>query len=357
VSSPSSAKTDDLSVEIDGEVARLKAVLGILDHASSPEKGPSAKTPSVQPAKQEVREVGRKEQLEYNAEIADEEWQDPEQAVGVLPFLGKGWNAKAILENLSQLDKDPLTVTTLGCAAVSILSAHIEQGGPAGVSKVAAQTHKKMKSQIIALTQITKDAESIAAYKSQAKRNAKDDPNDVLKNFIALEAEIGAIPARNSGKKTTYRELRRLAHCMKLVVDWNITGGTNSTEYRELASLGDVLSSYIGKKYKGLAAAVALIDSMKKLDQGPFSLILSVPFGYTVKKKSKKTKVIWHAVNLGIDQDGKVYLFDPYPRKGKQRLMWDSDQEDVKDYFVWPNGKGRKWRIKEVLIANADRGG
>jgi hypothetical protein len=29
----------------------------------------------------------------------------------------------------------------------------------------------------------------------------------------------------------------------------------------------------------------------------------------------------------------------------------DSDQADVRDYFVWPDGKGREWKINQVLIA------
>jgi hypothetical protein len=336
-----------LLTELEAQITALHSLLGRLESTAG---AASSSEPTA-----EVDKVSRREQLDYNTVVVGVEWQDPEQKDGVLPFLDNGWNAKEILENLSQHDNDPMTVVTQGCAAVSILSAHIEQGGPAGVSKIAKETHGRMKSQITRLKEITKDNESLQAYLSQASANARDDPKEVLTNFITLEGEIAAIPGHNTSKKTTYQELRRLAHCMKLTVDWDITGATGKAEYGDLASLGDALGSYSGQTYKGWDAAKTLVKNLKTLDQGPFSLILSVPIDDTTrvnrktKKKENRTK---HAVNLGIDKEGKAYLFDPYPRKGKQRLMWDSDQADVRDYFVWPDGKGREWKIKEVLITN-----
>ena len=56
-----------------------------------------------------------------------------------------------------------------------------------------------------------------------------------------------------------------------------------------------------------------------------------------------------HAVNLGVDGSRAVYLFDPWPKEGKQLMMWSSDQDLIEPYFENTAGADRTWRVREIV--------
>jgi hypothetical protein len=56
-----------------------------------------------------------------------------------------------------------------------------------------------------------------------------------------------------------------------------------------------------------------------------------------------------HAVNLGLDNSGKVYLFDPWPKDGKQFMHWGTDRAMIAPYFQTADHQDRTWRVQEVM--------
>ena len=312
---PSSTKNlDELIGHIDQEIERLKDSLSRLD---APTAGGDPQTDRVPDS-----ENNRPWSLEHNVTKVDGQRVDPEQRDGVLPFTADGWNADQILSNLSQVDNDSLTLTdNVRCAAVSVLAAHI-QAGTSSVIKVANQTSTRMKAQ------------------SQEGRV----PEEVLRNFQALESVISTMPNRIGNQQATYQDLRRLSHCMKFVVDSDARSGTDTAEYEDLTGIGGALHQEVGKSYKGWNQLKALVSVLQADEATGISLLLSVEIRHELMVSSTV-----HAVQLGKDQAGGVYLFDPFPRQGSQMMKWGVDDADIRDYVETSEGKGRTWKIKQLL--------
>jgi hypothetical protein len=95
----------------------------------------------------------------------------------------------------------------------------------------------------------------------------------------------------------------------------------------------------------GWEDAKKVAESLKNSQEKRAYLILSVT------TDEDETNLTNHAINLGLDGQGKLYLFDSLPRKGSQILMWDSNLKDIKDYFQTPEGMPRRWIIREYLNA------
>ena len=262
-----------------------------------------------------------KRDLDYNVKTDKKtgEKTNPEQKDGKLPFKCPiSWDGGKILSELTQIDDDPLTITdNKRCAAASVLATHIV-AGPVSVGKVATATYVRMMCQLAL---------------------ASDMPDEVATNFKSLADVIAGIPARIAKQTVTYKDLRRLAHCMKLSVDFKKDSGTNTKEYKKLTGIGGGARASVGKTYTGFADLKKLAKGVKALKTWSYILAIST--------KSKEDGSVNHAVNLGYD--GTVFLYDPWPRKGSQMMYFGKDDADIKEYFEAPDGTKRTWKTRELM--------
>ncbi len=262
--------------------------------------------------------------LDYNPTTnAAGEKRNPEQTDGAIPFTGAlSWDGSVVLAEMTQIDDDPLTLTdNKRCAAASTLAVHI-QGGPMSVARVATATFGHM------------TAQTFLSWLNGM-------PDNIKTNMEALRSVIAAIPAKIVAHTLTYRDLRRLAHCMKILVDWNPNSGTNRSEYENLTGIGNAFNAYVGQTYTGWASAQTLAGILRLIPRA--SCILSVSTGSVENGNTN------HAVTFG--NDGDIYLYDPWPRTGSQIMHLGSDQADIKEYFEHPDGTQRTWRVREVMTA------
>ena len=341
---------EDFLLELETTIAETEILLEALDReeqrAQSSAATTSSETTQVRGGapKQDTRPASKANPLDYNATDGTS---DPEQKDGVLPFTDAGWRADEILSNLTQVDNDPLTITDhYRCAAVSVLAVHV-QGGPSSISKVASSTTQKMKKDIADIPVILQRRLTGQDANTMAKVELY---NITLTNLRALLPVIQGIPGRVSGKMATYQDLRRLSHAMKIVVDPNKNSGTSSLEYDELVDIGDAadptsepLKGYVGKEFKGFSKLEQLVTTMQAASTYPFSFVLSI------NMTSDASNGTNHAVNLGKNASGKIYLFDPWPRQGSQTMLWDSSRNDIKDYVVAPSGADKSWKVQELI--------
>lgn len=251
---------------------------------------------------------------------------DPEQRDGVLPFDAKGdWDANAILSALTQVDDDGATqVDGMRCAAVSTLAAHI-LAGPMKIVAVAASVLPQ-------------------AILRAAKPDEYGFQPEVAKALQSMIPTLAGLPGKIVKKTATYQDLRRLSDCMKLCVDPDPTSGTSAKEYADLMAIGGGTASFVGANKKGWSDAKDFADALKK-EGAQATYVLSVGTA------DNKPDVTNHAVNMGLDRSGQLFLYDPWPREGKQMLSWSSDQALIKPYFENTEGIDRVWRVRTRMPA------
>ena len=253
---------------------------------------------------------------------------DPEYARGALFDATGKWSAQTILSNLTQLDVDSETLADgQRCAAVSMLAVHI-MGGPAAVAKVAQDVSVQMKEQM-------------------RRRGQGQIPPEVRSAMRTMRPTIEQLPQLLSDKVATYEQLHRLAECIKLVVDKDTKSGTANNEYKKMMRLGSADARYLGRKQSGMAAADNLVQQLQETGTES-AYVLAIG---TDDKQPDQTN---HAVTLGVNASGQVYLYDPWPRVGKQLLMWSADYEQIRLYFETTAGVDRGW-VLEVRMNDATK--
>jgi hypothetical protein len=279
---------------------------------------------------EERQDEGNAHHLNYRTTGSGTNKRDPEQQDGTLPYSNdkKSWDANEILKHLTQVDNDAQTINdNKRCAAVSTLAVHI-QGGPSSVLSVATSTFASLKTK------------SVLDFLSSASAEVKQ-------YYATMSTALLGIGKRLGAGAATYQDLRRVSDAMKLAVDADPSSGTSASEYPDLAGLGGGLQAYVGMTYKGLGKADNLANTLGQL--GSSDWLPDMHCVLAVGTNDSKPDRTNHAVNLGIDKSGKVYLFDPWPRDGKQIMHWGSDAALIKPYFETTDGKDRTWRVREVM--------
>ena len=264
---------------------------------------------------------GSRDNLEYNPVIGDNPFAptDPEARAGsgALPFTETGWDATAILENMTQLDTLAATTSDVSrCAGQATLAVHIP-AGPSSVAAVAQDVVTRIRAQV---------ASQQGAYPAPP--------------LAGLLPTLEALPARLSGRTATWNDLGLLAHAMKTLVSPLFLNGCEPDPVQEMATLGGGRRAELQGQHRGWAAVEALVAAL--CAQGNLSAVLGV--GIT------EHGTIDHAVTLSVE-DGDVILYDPAPRQGRQRLRLSTDERDIRDYFEAPDGAARLWRVDSALGA------
>lgn len=273
--------------------------------------------------------AGNSHHLGYRTTTENGQSRDPEQKDGGLPYNSNGgWNANEILTHLTQVDNDAQTINDGNrCAAVSTLAVHI-QGGPTSVLRVASA----------ALVDLGSSA--IMSFLSSAS-------DQVKQYYWDMSQALSPIITRLGDNTATYCDIRRVSDAMKLAVDADPNSGTGASEYPELAGLGGGLQAYVGQTYSGLDEANNLASLMSAL--GSSSLLPNIYAVLAVGTNDIQPDRTNHAVNLGIDKSGQVYLYDPWPRDGKQIMMWASDTALIEPYFENSANTDRTWRVRSLM--------
>ncbi len=230
-------------------------------------------------------------------------------------FVGGGWDANRILSRMSQLDDIPSTFQDQQrCTAHAILAVHIT-GGPDSIRIVANSAVRAI------------DTKLAGPGVSQQERNAAM----TLRNAIEL------LSANLLDQSATYFDLAYLADGL------NYLGGGVGTPQttHEMARIGGGLHQISAKEGRGWQEI-----------QSVFAQIANTPGrGIVVALFMDAAKSEPHAVTLGCDAKGVVYLYDSWPRQGSQKLERPGDDAQIKDYFETPSGQPKVWQTREIIAA------
>lgn len=264
-------------------------------------------------------------ELDYNHSAGGGGLTDPEQGNGRLPFGGGGWDATALLSQLSQVDNDASTLAdSHRCSAVAILAGHI-QAGPAAVSAVATDTARILSGMVAEQNQLS---------------------NDVRAALTTLIPSITALPGRLTSQRATFQDLRRLSEGMFLSASPDPSAAPTTDAQEQIASRGGGVVTMLNQMNAGFAKVEELAGVLPQA--GRMAVILSINTNTQsgVAPEDLAGSIGAHAVTLGANAAGQVYLYDPWPRSGSQILLWDSNRREIQDYFEERDGTQRLWRAQ-----------
>jgi hypothetical protein len=268
--------------------------------------------------------------LDYETDPDPNATGDPEERRGGLPFTERGWNAEEILSHLTQIDSQASTETDLHrCGAASVLAIHI-QAGPDATARTAERTHASFSAWI------------------QANQAQWDDATRARRE--TARAAVGAVAGRIRRRSAGYGDLQQLANAIKLVAPSG-TGPTVNEDfdtYRELGGGGQGsrrLRAFVGGSHTGVRRVRSLAEALGRERNQGFIL------GVNIDERETRTD---HAVSFGANAEGRVYLYDPWPRRGSQLLYWPSPEID--DYFQGADGRARRWQVRELFEGDRSRG-
>ena len=267
--------------------------------------------------------------LGYGTTAAKNELKDVDAAT--LPFrYGKspmeglkgdilGWNSQEILGKLTQLDESGDTYTDeVRCAANSALAIAI-MAGPKQVEKFADRVYKK-------------------ALRMLNKGSVKK--NQTLQHELVLGAlHCAMIPMSLTFGTATYADLSKLAHLAKVTMSKQATGFSGGKELIDMQR-GSGRTTTL---YKQLKNKSALEKAAKKLKGGE-AYTVHVDTDTLAAGTTAAVSQGNHFVTLGKEpgKDGKVYLYDPYPKTGSQMMYMD----DSSFWTVFQTADGRwKWSM------------
>ena len=259
---------------------------------------------------------------------------DPEQADGTLPFTASGgdlaWDDARILSGLTQHDDDTTTVADRHrCTAQATLGAHVRTG-PEAVALVGDDTARRlgrylpgqpdamMVGLVCRTRTIAGDPEAIP-------------PEQLSSEIQALHASVSGVAARVRGRTATFQDLRRLADGMQLAA--NLSGRFAGGTAHSLAGIG---GGNTGGSGESSGTGWAPLEDFVRRELVPHrnrAFILRV---HTVVANgmSPAERGPNHALTLGVDAAGSVYVYEPSARHGTQLLRWDTHRAQIRAYVV-----------------------
>jgi hypothetical protein len=289
-------------------------------------------------------------EIPYNTQIDGETGRptDPEAPTPStrLPAIAD-WRGRRILHQLSQIDAEPLTRADANrCGPQAVLAVHIMAGAQA-VRRVAEDTHHRLNR----LVQRLGDPSLVRPCRAIATeiRVLIDWSRPTYKHLYLLAeglylvanensaAEAAPAPGRpipeNGGAATTPAELGRIADVGHPAVGTQNalrSGPTNffgGGDIHGRAALTNLPAP--GTIMNGQGDAVTLMKQLREYRDVALILGVAVPVG-------PGGAVTGHAITLGADRTGLVYLYDPSPRSGQQTLYWPSNGAAILMYFPGP---------------------
>jgi hypothetical protein len=230
-----------------------------------------------------------------------------------------GWNSEEILSKLTQVDESGTTFTDeVRCGANSVLAVAVTKG-PLTTESFARGV------MLNALHQF--EDKKLAAAKRQTGKDVYD------KIWPAI---------RGVGNGTaTYGDLSLIAHYAKVAMSEKADSSTTGHEVGAMAALvGGLRTSSEPIQDKEHFAMFS-----RNLKKGESYIVLA---GTNVLAEGVKTRNLDqtnHYVVLGRDANGKMFLYDPYPRVGAQLLR----SGDPNFWTLFETADGR-WKASYIFV-------
>jgi len=299
----------DAGVLVDGVLG--PQTLGALDHA---DKGAGTgsgvgKGGKVNPA--------LKHQVKKNSKG---EFVDPEspQPHTTLPYITtEAWRGEAILRRWTQVDRVEQTETDGDrCAANAMMASRIMMG-PQAVLRLADRVSRDFGGML---------ASSVS---DPAYRDKLLGISDGLALGVAA-LQLGA---------GTYESLHYLSDAIKVMYTVNAKGGTAGFE----AQVMNGLEAEVADRGGHVPTNMNGVDHWcNQLAPGE-SWLVQVDTDVSPPGQSAKSGHADHFVTIGCKpgktpEEGGVYLYDPWPRKGSQTIMRDTQRNEFIEYFIDHHG-------------------
>jgi hypothetical protein len=232
---------------------------------------------------------------------------------------GAGWDAEAILGKLTQVDESAVTFTDeVRCGANAVLAVAITRGPFA--TEVFARG-----------VMLRALAQSQDATLTAERRSMEAD---------AYQQIWPAIRAVGNGT-ATYGDLSRIAHYAKVAMSKSANSATTGHEVVAMAGLlGGMQESGSPIEDKEQFAMFA-----KQLKPGQSYILLAGTNVLAPETKTRNLSQVNHYVVLGKDANGKVFLYDPYPRVGTQLLR----SGDPGLWTLFETADGR-WKASYIFV-------
>ncbi len=235
---------------------------------------------------------------------------DPERPRGPLPFTGRGWDGDEISRRLSQLNIAIPRVDADTCVETSFV-ANLVQQGPEAV----------------------RDAMLGYLSRYRAALDNRATPPLLRRRFYRASVTLeGALQAL-AGRYMTYADLAQLPRAMITLDVRSASQGTTEAEETNIALAQGYSRTDSGVTGSQTRAAVARLAA--PLMPGEY-------LSCGIDSSDRGNGDTNHAVHIGRSTNGVLYFYDPWPRRGNQRINVSPDLAEIDEYFVG------QWRGRAV---------
>jgi hypothetical protein len=241
-----------------------------------------------------------------------------------------GWDWKQILDNLTQHDEEGYTFTDeVRCGANAALAIAIMYG-PAQVMSFGRRVGQRAHGRQAALGRLGPHP---TAAQTAAHESALDN----------LGAEAGAIFGADAIGMgfATYSALSDIAHAAKVAMTSNARGFSNGSEVALMAALAGPTTTL----FTPIASRAAFADRLADLDEGE-AYIVHVDTDVLAEGAATSVGQGNHFVVVGQEpgEFGNHFLYDPYPRSGRQYTTSFSD-----DFWTLFETAGGTWKWVSLM--------
>ncbi len=264
-------------------------------------------------------------------------------------FPGNGWNAPEILSHITQVDETKTTYSdSVRCGANAVLATAI-MAGPTSVLKLIDRLLGEAQRMIRGGTMKRRGLTKTAKWRwSQQRRE------EALN--AALRSMVSSI--RIMMETATYEDLSQVAHTLKLVMTARTGASTTGADAMKMGDLVGHATS-INKDHDQMQYSMHRLKSKDDVRKAARDLAPGAAFVVTVdtdvfKSKRAVSEHANHMATLGREpgtkrgEDAGIYLYDPYPRKGKSQYM-KMDEPDFWLLFVSADGRMKYSQIMTMI--------
>ncbi len=245
-----------------------------------------------------------------------------------LPYEGKEqWKSSEILAKWGQVDNDAKTDTDdLRCGPTTALAGFILDG-PAVVYGSMHWLNNR-------------SAEKIQTIEDKGTPDQKKQIPELRAARSALNALFPEfLPAAQAA---TYGSLSRLAHLMKVLGTTSKEDVATGSDMNSFTALGRATHE-MNQMVRSKDELISLIDKLEK--NARYSLTVDTDLRPAERKAGLKMTDFNHWVMIAkVGTRGRVILYDPYPRAGKQYIFMDEDPAAFWEYFSNDDHGDKVWR-------------
>ena len=239
----------------------------------------------------------------YNPVMAGGRIVDPEMPHGILPFTPPaGWDGEQIARHLSQISTAVDDTADVQCVEVSFLAGLVLRGPGA------------VRDSIAFYLQVYRTLLGSRAIDPQLRRRA-------TYGTVHLESALQSLES----KTMTYADLAQLTTAMFTVTaESTPTTGTSAQEASVLATNEGYASEDMDMTRASRASVASLAAALRPGQH----------LACGIDNREPGTGEPNHAVRIGRTPQGRLYFYDPWPRRGSQYIPLGPDLAEIADYFT-----------------------